>query len=277
MSLIIMPGREEEYEGAEWWQLKAVVNGTCYQGTNTEPVLVDAESPRRERAQWVLKPRGRLGDVRSMCELVGHRFAQRVGLPVVDFGIIVIPETLRSWLSTQTQDWLGESVGPNFATRYHPGVADLRSGHEVKETQRPVATEIYGWDVLVDNADRRITKSNILASDDALYAIDHELIFAWLREIGSAGPTWVASILHRLAREHFLCAHVPRWGFRLDGLRERVLALSPADLAEITAGIPSPWVRGEGAEALEQFRTYLKDVQARVAAILDMIDHRSVA
>lgn len=270
MSLIFIPGEMQD-ESAGWWRLHAIVNDECFRGSNTEPLLVVAESPGGQRDKWVLKPASRLGSVGSLCELVGHRFARMVGLPVLDFDIVLVTEHSLANAPERVRPQLARSLGPNFATRYTPGLIDLRVADQVPEDLRQVAIEIYGWDVLVDNADRRIDKSNLLGSDQALYAIDHEFVFSWLRAIGSPDPSWVVDILYRLANDHFLCRHANRWGLPLVGLEAKLASLPSEVLRSITQDVPSPWRLGEGQQALDSISSYLADVQSRGAAILAQV------
>lgn len=270
MSLIIIPGREADYEGADWWQVRAVVRPDVFAGTNNAPLLVHAVNDAGERDQWVLKPIGRLGETNSIRELVGYRFAKALGIPVLEAGILSITEgVLRA--SPHLRERLGASLGPNFGSRYHPGLTDLTNPDHVQKDHRPTATNIYGWDILADNADRRTQRSNVLAGDAAMYAIDHELTFAWFSTIGGHGPRWVISMLYNAVQYHFFRDHVPRWGCGFDGLMSALEKLSGADLGAVTAGIPNRWLQGEGGRCIAEVREYLQDVHDRAEQIIATI------
>jgi hypothetical protein len=271
VSLIIIPGKEHEHESATWWQFRGLVDSGAFSGSNNAPVIVTAESPARERDEWVLKPLARLGEIGSIRELIGYRFAQAMGIPVIESGVVEISEQAIA-PSPILREMFSSSVGPNFASRYVPGVVDLIHADEVIRQHRGTATNIYAWDVLVDNIDRRLQRSNLVVSNDQLLAIDHELTFSWFGVIGGPGPVWAVSILHRLAKEHFLANHVTRWNLGLDEFKQRLVVLSSAEMAAITENIPARWMQAEGSDFLAKVRQYLDDVQTRADSIVNLID-----
>jgi hypothetical protein len=271
VSLLIIPGKEHEHESAKWWKFRGLVDSEAFSGSNNAPVIVTAEGPKMERDEWVLKPLARLGEVGSIRELVGYRFAQAIGLPVIESGIIEITEQAIA-PSPDLRELLSSSVGPNFASRYVPGVVDLIHADEVSRQHRGTATEIYAWDVLVDNVDRRLQRSNLVVSNDRIFAIDHELTFSWFGVIGGPGPVWAVSILHRLAKEHFLSNHITKWNLGLDEFKHKLVALSSTEMEAITENIPARWMQAQGSEFLVEVRQYLDDVQTRADSIVDLID-----
>jgi hypothetical protein len=277
MSILILPGRESEYEGAEWWQLTGILNSTYFEQTNTKPFLVEAEGSAGERAEWVLKPLSRLTKSGSVCELVGHRFAAAVGIPVLDYGIVEISSHVAARAPMAQRETLTSSLGPNFATRYRAGVTDITDPSEIRQAWRRNAKTIYGWDMIVDNADRRVTNSNLLASDAGVIAIDHQFVFSWLMDIAGPHRAWNPDILHRLAPEHFLSTSVCQWEERLDGLAQAISGLSADAVDSLTQGIPSLWTQEDDGEKLNQIRFYLSDIHARASTICEVLDRRRTA
>lgn len=244
--------------------------------TNTKPLVVTAEHVVHGRDNWVLKPFGRLGEVNSIRELVGHRFAVALGIPVLEAGILEIGENVIR-TSPTLRERLAGSVGPNFGSRYRAGLVDLTSPDQVQREQRSAATHIYGWDALADNLDRKGRPSNVLAGDSGVFAIDHEMTFSWFGVLGGPGPKWVINILYRIIREHFFRDHVNRWGCGYNGLSAALTALTSADLAAVTSDVPARWQQGEGDRCIGQIRQYLNDVQARAGEIIAAIDSRRLA
>lgn len=271
MSLIIIPGREHEHESATWWQFRGLVDSEAFLGSNNAPIIVTAEHSSGERGEWVLKPLERLGEIGSIRELIGYRFASIMGIPVIESGVVEITEEVIARSPTLRESFSG-SVGPNFACRYVPGVVDLIHAGEVNRDQRGTATEIYAWDALVDNLDRRLQRSNVVLSNEQIFAIDHELTFSWFGAIGSPGSVWVASILHRIAMEHIFSKHIAKWNFGLAAFKQRLIALSSSDMAALTTNVPTRWMQAEGSRLLGQVRQYLDDVKARANLIVDVID-----
>lgn len=78
------------------------------------------------------------------------------------------------------------SVGLNFGTRFlTPGYVTWRKNDSVPLTLRQTAVEIMAFDAVIDNADRRQEKPNLLWKDDEMFVFDHEFAFAFTRLIGT--------------------------------------------------------------------------------------------
>jgi hypothetical protein len=194
-----------------------------------------------------------------------------MGIPVIESGIMEITDRELS-ASAELRHALSGSVGPNFASRYVPGIIDLMNASEVARDQRSTATEIYAWDVLVDNADRRLKRSNLVLMNNRLVAIDHELTVSWFGAIGSPGPIWVPGILHRLIGEHFFSKHIDRWTMNLSEFRHKLQELSASEIIALTENVPTRWLRAEGTNFLINVRSYLHDIRARADEICDLVD-----
>ncbi len=63
-------------------------------------------------------------------------------------------------------------------------------GHEAKVTCKQLACEIFAFDALIQNPDRRMDKPNILWKGEELYIIDHEKGFSFVYALPASIKPW---------------------------------------------------------------------------------------
>ncbi|MCP3994332.1 MAG: hypothetical protein GY722_04590 [bacterium] len=268
-SQIAFSGPEDEHENADWWRLRAVYDKTFE--TSKTPLLVDAESPTGERATWVLKPRSRLANSGSIKELIGCRLARLLSVETPDFGVIDVTENVVLALSTGRREMLAGSIGPNFGSRFCEGLSDLTDVHAMPPLLTSDAVNLFGCDVISDNADRNEGRSNMLLGDDRLLAIDHEMMFSWYEALGVDGY-WIPDILYRLQREHFFGRSVSNWGESFAQLRERFESVDVDDLETLVNDVPNLWLDESGTSCLSQIKAYIGNLLERREDIVDQMD-----
>jgi hypothetical protein len=272
MSRLVIPGRERDFEGADWPTVVGVMPSAAFAGTRTRPVLVRARDDKGEDATWVLKLRSRLTPTSSALELIGYRFADALKIPTPAFGVIEIREPLARSVSAGNQADFVASVGPNFATQYLDGYIDLADPSSIRRAQRPTAVHMFGWDALVDNADRRLGNPNVLLGDGGILAIDHEHTFSWSRAVPEEAPQWVPRFVHRLLREHLFSGHVADWVDRYDADLAPLRALATVDVSQMFAGLPSAWLTPECTECVAKVTVYMEDLVDRCNDVLVRIE-----
>lgn len=276
MSLIVLPGQEPPGVQAAW-ELVAVVPHGLFDGTNTRPLLVEARRRGRERGRWVLKPISRLTVGESIKELVAYRLAERCGVSVPEFDVIQVNEGAVRHMTEPIRSTLLESLGPNFATRFMPGYSDLLDTLAVPAGFRPMACDIFAFDIGVDNADRRQKNSNLLMGDEQLLAIDHQHAFSWCVP-GNHGPdTWDGGILHRVLPGHFLGPVIFRWLSNYSRMREAGQRLDEAAAGELTEGLPEVWLARGGDDYRRRIRHYLDSLFSAWNEMLDQIEGHAAA
>jgi hypothetical protein len=276
MSLIIMPGESPDARPGRW-ELTAVKPYGLFDETNTRPLLVDARRGAVERAAWVLKPVCRLTPAESIKELVACRLATLCGIPVPPFGVVYVAEELARALPEPYRSTLIASLGPNFGTRFKAGYGDLADTLAVPATLRPLACDIFAFDVGLDNADRRPGNPNLLLGDDEILAIDHQHAFSWCVP-GSHGPDeWDARILHRLKPNHFFGDVVFRWLSSYTRLRGAGTGMDEQTAVGLTEDLPEEWLARGGESYRDRIREYLKSLFAVWNDMLDSIEGEAAA
>jgi hypothetical protein len=276
---LILPGNETTHESILWHRFLAIV-GTEFP-TQVRPFLVEARSPDGKRSPWVLKPRSRLGCPGSCIELAAARFAHLLGVKVPEAAVIDVRESDVRLLGSMARDQLLSTVGPNFGSKYLEGLDDLKRPNDVAPRWKDDASSIYGFDVACDNADRTdsaergFVRSNVLLGDDGLWAIDHQYAFAWYVQIPRGGPVWREEMAARARAEHFLrTVVVPRGSSAWQAMRYRLEAITPEQIANVTANMPAAWLQEGGQQCLSEIETFLRDVVTRSGEVVDAIERR---
>jgi hypothetical protein len=276
MPLIITPDGDPAAQSSRW-ELVALKPHGLFDRTNTRPLLIDARRGAVERAAWVLKPVSRLTPAESIKELVACRLAELCGIPVPPFGVVYVAEGTARAMPEPFRSTLIASLGPNFATRFMAGYGDLGDTMAVPTALRPVACDIFAFDVGLDNVDRRPGNSNLLLGDDRVLAIDHQHAFSWCAP-GSLGPDeWSAHILHRLKPNHFFGTVVSRWLSSYSRMRAAGSALDDRTAVQLTEDLPEEWLALGGAHYRDRIRVYLESLFAVWNNMLNQIEGKEAA
>ena len=157
----------------------------------TSPVLCACEdSLGNPVGDLVLKLRGGMEDgiTGSLCELLASRLASYFGMAVPAPAIVTIEEEFAKLVasldSTGTDSTkinrMRNSVGPNFGSRLIAGVNTWPVDKSIPEAMVQAATEVFAFDSLVQDPDRRYNNPNLLTRGDEIFLIDHEMAFCLL-------------------------------------------------------------------------------------------------
>lgn len=131
---------------------------------------------------------------------------------------------------------------------------------------RQVAAEILAFDVLIDNADRRQEKPNILYKGDELLVIDHETTFAFTRLLGPAPGEWNADRLQFIYNHPFYPG-LRRQPLDLGRFSSSLGRITDEDIEAICAIVPADF----GTEHLERITEHLASARDQVGPMIDSI------
>ena len=108
----------------------------------------------------------------------------------------------------------------------------------------PIALGTFGFDAVIENADRRPANPNCLMDRHTITLIDHELAFPAM-VIGSLGLPWETGGMEWLAAvdKHIFFAELRRQASKLDyhQLRESWSGVRDTDLQMCRSAIPAEW------------------------------------
>jgi hypothetical protein len=240
----------------------------------TSPVLCGCEDQSAAPAgDYVVKLRGALQSAGLVNEIIGAKLAAHFGLPSPTPALIMLEQKLADLIAgiePSKADLISQSVGLNFGTEAATGFMTWPVDKRVPEVLMQTAVNIFAFDALVQNPDRRHSNPNLLSKGDSLLIFDHEIAFSFLLEIFPSPTPW------RLDRQQYLSNHVFYQQLRaqeidLSAFTGHLSQLTEAAFEEILADIPVEWnnvnglrignhlfaVRDHAEEFAEEVRRFL--------------------
>ena len=127
--------------------------------------------------QFVVKLKGGLenGVTGLTCELLSSLVAGELGVMTVPLALIEIDPALSQVISEKDSDMrkiVKNSAGVNFATEVLVGgYGTWPVDKAIPISARQLASEIFSFDALIQNPDRRVNNPNLLWKDDEIFVI----------------------------------------------------------------------------------------------------------
>lgn len=122
-------------------------------------------------------------------ELIGSLMAQELGLMTPMPAIIEVDPAIAELIShkdSAVAEIVRRSGGLNFGSQVLVGGYGVWPiNKSVPAALRQSVSEIFAFDALVQNPDRRVDNQNLLCKGDEIFLIDHELAFSFLYHIRS--------------------------------------------------------------------------------------------
>lgn len=244
-------------------------------------VLLGCEDPAGEVVETVVKFRGsQMSGKAQTAELISAQLADDLGLQVPQAAVVNVPVGFEHSVPDSMPEEatiIRRSPGNNFGSVHlGAGFTTWLPGRNPVGAQRDQAAEIFAFDVLVQNGDRRTENPNLWSRSDRLGIYDHDQAFSflYLPIIGGCPKPWSAA--SQGSRFDFLKHHVFYTALRagrvdLGPFRERLAGLSDERLAAYSRSVPSDWA-GE-AEFTQQILAYLKEAREERKALVNFVKH----
>jgi hypothetical protein len=211
--------------------------------------------------RYVVKLKGSLEsrEVALLCELFASRLAQHFGILIPRPAIVDISADFSDLVAAR-QPAIGpkirQSVGANFGCELITGGGTWPVSKSIPEGMYDAALNIFAFDALIQNPDRRFNNPNLISRGDEIFAYDHESAFSFLFAVGPSMTPWT------LENERYLDDHVFFRQLRsiengLVGFGGRLAALTDEVLDEIEIDVPAIW-RGD---ASGKIRAHLRAIR----------------
>jgi hypothetical protein len=246
----------------------------------TSPALLGCEDEAGNRVgDFVVKLRGGMeqGNASLLRELLASKLATYFGLSVPAPALVVIDPDFAELaaarggggLDQQRAARMRNSVGLNFGSSLLTDVSPWPVDKAIPDAMWQTATEVFAFDGLIQNPDRRFNNQNLLTHGNTIFLFDHELGFSFLLDVLASVTPW------RLASQPYLSDHVfyRRLKSRtidMDGFTARLTALSGVPLDEILADVPPEW----NNESLTKIEQHLRAVSAHAAEFAEEVRRR---
>lgn len=226
----------------------------------TRPVLCGCEDASGDRVDdYVVKLRGGMdrGDTGSLCELLASSLATYFGIAVPDPALVTIEADFAELVARAEPGnaaCMRKSVGLNFGSRLLNAVTPWPVDKTIPEAMWQPAVNIFAFDALVQNPDRRFSNQNLFTRGDQIFAYDHELAFSFLLDIIPSATPWLLDGQDYLST-HVFHAQLKSKPVNIDSFALLLGALSGTPLDVILAELPLPWNNGEARKIDVHLRT----------------------
>lgn len=209
----------------------------------TSPALLSCQDESGAAAgDWVVKLLGSIQQSGMVKELIGSKLASHFCLPTPEPALITIEPELARLIANSyppKAELINGSVGLNFGTKEMLGFGTWPVDRPIFGMMRQAATEIFAFDALVQNPDRRFNNANILANGETVLIFDHELAFSFLVDFFPSSTPWKLDRL--FLTNHVFYRQLKSQNIDLNDFTSRLIHLSDSILDQIFADVPSEW------------------------------------
>lgn len=232
----------------------------------TGPVLLEAERGDGSLVEVIAKfsGSGNIGAPGLVREALCAMLAADLGLPVPEPVLVRLePDFMEALAETEPKvnQTLATSLPLGFgSTKLPPGFSAWMRDRLVPEVMRPAAAEIFAFDLLVQNPDRKPDNPNLQARGDQFAIFDHELalitegVLFWQ-------PPWVPGSLVQAGsvERHVLKAGLKGYTGGLERLASAWKCLPNERFDQYRAALPIEW--DEAAGVADKGLTFLREVR----------------
>lgn len=239
----------------------------------TSPALFACETANG-RADYVVKLRGGMERPGALvCELYASMLAQFLDVSTPAPAIVQIEKELadavaRSIGDSRRSDIMKESEGLNFGSSFIANMHTWPIGKHVPPAMHDAAAEIFAFDALVQNPDRKFNNPNLGMHDGKFVVFDHESAFSFLLALFPQHEPW------KLTKESYLGDHP--FARTLKGkcctqsFIQRLKALSDTQLRDFASQIPKSW----NATGIPKIEAHLRLVREHAQEFAEEVERR---
>ena len=218
------------------------------------PLLLGCENAGGDTFEVVVKFRGReMTGMAQSAELLTALLADDLGLQVPQAAVVDVPAGFESVIAERDAAKLVKgSSGLNFGSVHlGAGFTTWPPGRNPVGAQRDQAADIFAFDTLIQNADRRAVNPNLWARSDKLGVYDHEQAFSFLSHHifgGSPAKPWAANShgnSFRFLEQHIFYGSLRGGRLNLGPFKEKLGALNDKRIQGYLDMVPTEW-SGDG-------------------------------
>ncbi len=243
------------------------------------PLLLDCENAGGDTFEVVVKFRGKEMDAKAqIAELVTAQLADDVGLQVPQAAVVDIPAGFDAIIAEKDlAAMVKSSPGLNFGSvNLGAGFTTWPPGRNPVGTQRDQAADVFAFDTLIQNHDRRAVNPNLWARSDRLGVYDHEQAFSFLSVpiIGGAPEPWLATKqpeCFKFLEQHIFYRSLRGGRLDLGPFKEKLGRLTDGQIQGYANTAPAAW-RKEN-DFCDQLVEYLAEARKHRETLIQFIKH----
>ena len=246
----------------------------------TNPAIFECDDLNgNDVGQFVVKLKAGLenGGTGLTCELLSSLVAAELGLMTAPLALVEIDPTLSGLISEKDSDMrkiVKNSAGMNFATEaLVGGYGTWPVDKAIPISARQLASEIFSFDALIQNPDRRVNNPNLLWKDDEIFVIDHDLAFSFLYQLGESNSPWdLKGSDFDFLNDHVFYKQLKGQNIDLDRFNGALQAISAETIDQMTEEVPPEWTN----ENVSKISKHLKDLRDHSSDFVEQLKWRLV-
>ena len=204
-----------------------------------------------------------------MRELVGAKLAAHFGIASPEPAVIRIDDALIELVAEAEPSHatgLRNSVGLNFGTKMVTGFSTWPVGRSIPASIWQIATDIFAFDALIQNPDRRSRNPNLFTNGETVLIFDHEMAFSFLLDLFPSQTPWKLDSQRYLA-DHVFYGRLSTQVIDLDAFSLSLSGLSDILIGAILSDVPREW----NTDALSKVDSHLKVVRQHAADFVEEV------
>jgi hypothetical protein len=223
--------------------------------------------------EYVVKLRGYVQERGLLSELLGAKLAAHFGLASPLPALIFLDQALADLIAKAEPSKATQSIGSvglNFGTQELIGFNTWPVDKQIPEVQWEAAVNVFAFDALIQNPDRRYINPNLMAKGDTMVVFDHEVAFSFLLDISPSPSPWDLNGRGYL-REHVFFRQLKSQLIDLKPFTAKLIELSSGALHEIFADVPQEWNNENGlriAQHLSAMRDHAEEFAEHIRRFL---------
>jgi hypothetical protein len=245
----------------------------------TRPLLLGCENEEGENFEVVVKFRSReLSEKGQIAELVSAMLADDLGLQSAGAGVVDVPTGFESVIpDASLSSMVAASSGLNFGSVHvGAGFTTWLPGRTPHGAQRDQAVDIFAFDVLIQNPDRRALTPNLWVRSDRLGVFDHEQAFSFLSVpiIGGAPRPWEAASQtngFNFLKDHIFYGVLRGGQLNLGPFGQKLAELSDHVIQRYIDNVPAEW-RSEN-DFCKKLSEYLSEARQHREKLVSFVKH----
>lgn len=207
-------------------------------------------------------------------ELVAAKLAGYFGIATPEPAIVTLePELaeLIAELEPSHAKRIRDSVGLNFGTKLLAGGSTWPVDKSIPEVLWAQAVNIFAFDALIQNPDRKFNNPNLLTKGDAYYAIDHEAAFSFILDILPSAAPWELKT-QKYIEEHVFFNQLRHRDIEVNTFVSLLQRLTDDRFSALVGDVPPQWDN----DRLSRIASHLRTMREHAAQFADEIRKRLV-
>jgi HipA-like kinase len=205
-----------------------------------------------------------------LAEAVAAQLAMDLDLPVPQGCLLEITKDFAEAMMDEiARPAFLKSVGWNFGSKkLPPQFATIPIDRLLRINMRQAAAEIFAFDAMIQNPDRRRQNPNCLACGDELMIYDHELGFSIGSSVIGWKPPWEHDSL-KFLRDHVFFKQLSGLPFDFNRLIGAWEGIDSSRIKSYFTALPDEW-QPAGGRAIE-IRDYLLQLKQYIPKVIETI------